>query len=247
MSQPLSHHPEIAECHEELLADPSLVSTFPVDGWMSINELPCLIAIHFRVVSEGPFTKLVMPEVWGQAGVDFTICSGKKVRSKDHANGYPCHRWGGWRETQDGDCLCHTNQQARMEPLVMLLTLIQRDSYEPAVVVVKIFTNCPYFPWGVFWALSLLDIATPPEGASTIQSPLSWLHLHQLLLYSLTQVILPKETGEMTWQPHQSARRHCGKAPLRSTIYYPWCHSHCCPCHISQHIQGEGFADWQKT
>ena len=63
--------------------DPSLVSTFPVDKWMLVNELPCLIALCFRVVSEGLFAKLVVPEVRGQAGIEFTTHPGKKVRSEE--------------------------------------------------------------------------------------------------------------------------------------------------------------------
>ena len=63
------------------------------------------------------------------------------------------------------------------------------------MVVMKIFINSPYFPWGSF-CLSFLDVATLPEGAPTIQFPLSRLHLCQLLLYSSTQVILSKEEKE---------------------------------------------------
>ena len=61
---------------------------------------------------------------------------------------------------------CCSNQ-AKVEPSVMLPTLLQQDSHEPAMVVMKIFTNSPYFPWG-FFGLSFLDIATLPEGAPTI-------------------------------------------------------------------------------
>ena len=84
----------------------------------------------------------------------------------------------------------------------MLLTLIQWNLHELAMVVVKIFTNSPYFPKGSF-GLSFLDIAILPEGVSTVPFPLSWLHLCWLLLYSLNQVILPKEKegDELTVTP----------------------------------------------
>ena len=62
--------------------------------------------------------------------------------------------------------ICHSDK-AKVEPLVMLLTLIQWDSHEVAMVVMKIFTNSPYFLWASF-GLFFLDIATLPEGASTI-------------------------------------------------------------------------------
>ena len=54
-----------------------------VDEWTSINELPCWSALYLRVVSEGPFAKLVMPKVWGQAWVAFTTHSSKKARSEE--------------------------------------------------------------------------------------------------------------------------------------------------------------------
>ena len=47
---------KVAECLDEHLADPRLVPSFPVDEWMSVNELPCLCTLHFWVVSEGLFT-----------------------------------------------------------------------------------------------------------------------------------------------------------------------------------------------
>ena len=89
---------------------------------------------------------------------------------------------------------CHSNQ-AKEEPLVTLLALVQQDSHELAMVVMEIFTNSPYFPH-VSSGLSFHDIPTLSEGTSTIQFPLSHLCLCWLLLYSPNQVILPKEEKE---------------------------------------------------
>ena len=89
---------------------------------------------------------------------------------------------------------CHSDQM-KVQPSVMLPTLIQWDSHEPAMVVMKIFTNSPYFPWESF-SFSFLNIATLPEVAQTIQFPLSRLHLYKLFLLSSNQVILPKEETE---------------------------------------------------
>ena len=89
---------------------------------------------------------------------------------------------------------CYSNQ-AKVEPSVMLPTLVQWDSHEPFVVVMKIFTNSPYFPWGSF-GFSFLDIATLPEGTPSIQFLLSWLCLCWLILFSPNQVILPNEETE---------------------------------------------------
>ena len=45
---------------------------------------------------------------------------------------------------------CHSDQ-AKVEPLVMLPTLVQWNSHQPVMVVMKIFTSLPYFPWRSFW------------------------------------------------------------------------------------------------
>ena len=73
---------KIAECYDELLVDPSLVPSFPLDELTFINELPFLCALHFWVVSVGLFTKLIISNVWDQARVNFTTLSGKKIRSR---------------------------------------------------------------------------------------------------------------------------------------------------------------------
>ena len=63
--------------------DTNLIQWFPENEGTSINELPCLHALHFCVVSEGLFAKLIYPEVWGQARVDFITHSSKKVSSEE--------------------------------------------------------------------------------------------------------------------------------------------------------------------
>ena len=74
---------KIADSYDKLLADPSLVPSFPVNKWTSINKLLCLHVLHFWVGIGGLFTKLVTPNVCGQARVDFTTHSGKRVRSEE--------------------------------------------------------------------------------------------------------------------------------------------------------------------
>ena len=130
--------------------------------------------------------------MWDQARVDFTTNSAKKSMSEEIipmaifiTNGV--NEWSLGMET-----ICCHSDQAKVEPLVMLPTLVQWDSHQLAMVVMKIFTNSPYFPWGSF-GLLFLDIATLSEGASTIRFPLSQLCLCWLLLHPPTQVIWPKE------------------------------------------------------
>ena len=68
--------------------------------------------------------------------------------------------------------------------------------------MMKIFTNSPYFPQGSF-TFPFFDVPTLSGGASMTKSVLSQLHLHWLLLYSSTQVNLPKEKegNELTVMP----------------------------------------------
>ena len=62
-----------------------MLQIFPADEWMSIDALPFLGTLHFCVVLEGLFAKLISPVVWGQAGVDFTTNTSKGVMSKEIA------------------------------------------------------------------------------------------------------------------------------------------------------------------
>ena len=52
-----------------------------MDEWTSINELPCLSALHFSVVSEGLSTRLISPDLWGQARDNLITSSGKRAVS----------------------------------------------------------------------------------------------------------------------------------------------------------------------
>ena len=185
---------------------------------MAIHELPCLHALCLCVVSEGLFAKLTTQEVWGWAGVDFITPSGKKVRSKEIML-MAILITDGVGEGKLGmvTIFCCSNQ-AKVEPSVMLLTLVQQDSHDPAVMVMKIFTNLPSLPWGSF-GISFLNIATLPGGASTIWFPLSWLCLCQLFLCFSNQVILPRRRQiELSWRSPQSQQRHRGRVPSRSSV-----------------------------
>ena len=73
-----------------------------------------------------------------------------------------------------------------------LSTLVQWDSSKPGVVVVKVFTNLPYLPWGSFGPF-YLNITTLSVGTSTTQFPTCLVHMHRFLPYSPIQVILPQE------------------------------------------------------
>ena len=85
------------------------------------------------------------------------------------------------------------SDQAKVEPLDALLTLVQWDWPDPGVVVVKVFTNSPHLPWWSFGS-PYLDVTTLSAGTLTTQFPLAQMCLCRLLPYSPTQVILPWQT-----------------------------------------------------
>ena len=86
---------------------------------------------------------------------------------------------------------CRTDQ-AKVEPLDALLTLVQWDFLKLGVVVVKVFTNLPHLQWGSFGS-PYLDVTTLSAATITTQFPLAKLSLHWLFPCSPTQIILPQE------------------------------------------------------
>ena len=134
---------------------------------MCIHELPYHGVLHFHVVSEGLFAWLISPELWGQARVNFVTNSGRKAMSKEVVP-MAILVTDAVDEGSLGmvTIFCHSDQ-AKVEPSPAFSTLSQWDSPEPGIVMMKIFTNSPYYPWGSF-GLPFLDVATLPEGTSTI-------------------------------------------------------------------------------
>ena len=183
---------KISECYHKLLADPTLIWSFPIDEWMSVEEHLCLGILHFQVVLEGLFTRLISPVVRGQARVKFITSSGKRAMSKEIIRMAVLITDGVGKGSLGLVTAFYHSNQAKVEPLVMLMTLTHCDSHELALVVMRIFTNLSYFQWGSF-GLLFLDVATLWEGASMASFSLSQLCLYQLLLYSPTQVLLPRE------------------------------------------------------
>ena len=88
---------------------------------------------------------------------------------------------------------CH--DQAKAEPTEVFSALVQQESPKPSVVVVKIFTNSPYLPWGSF-SFPYLDVTTLSVGTLTTQFPLAQSCLCRLLPYSSGQVVKPCEEEE---------------------------------------------------
>ena len=111
---------------------------------------------------------------------------------------------------------CHHNQ-AKMEVSNALTALHQHDLPEPSVVVVRRYINIPDIPQGSS-CLPYLDVSTLSGGASSAHFPLDWIHLHRLLHFSDTEMVLPQEEGDMGLKvfPHfqealwqSSEEEHC--------------------------------------
>ena len=145
-----------------------MIQSFPVEEWISIKELSSLSTLCFHVVSEELFTRLISLELWEQAKVNFTTNSGGKATSEEIIPMAILITDGVVKGSLGMVAIfCHYDQ-VKVEPSVMLLILDQQDSHEPAMVVMKTFTNASYFQRRYF-SLPFLEIVTLPEGVSTIQ------------------------------------------------------------------------------
>ena len=115
------------------------------------------------------------------------------------------------------------SDQVKVKPSDALWNLVQQVSPEPGVVVVKVYTNSSHLLWGSFGS-PYLDVTTLLVGTLTTQFPLAWLHLHRLLPYSPTQIVLPYEKEGDGLKFTQFLWKHCGRAEKRSIICFPLCH-----------------------
>ena len=89
---------------------------------------------------------------------------------------------------------CHPDQ-ARIECCDALSALHQCGSLKPCMVVVRRYSNTPYIPRGTSCSL-YLDVGTFSGGVASAQFPLDRLHLHWLLPFNGTDVLVPCEEGE---------------------------------------------------
>ena len=129
-------------------------------------KLSYLGILHFCVVFERLFAQLTSPALWGKAGADFITNASRKAMSAEIAP-LAILVTKGVGEGRLGmiTTFCQFDQ-VKVEPLDVLLTLVQQDLPQPSVVVVKIFTSSPYLLWGSFGSPYL--VITPLSvGAST--------------------------------------------------------------------------------
>ena len=86
--------------------------------------------------------------MWGQAGVEFISDGSWKISSEIIPVAVLIIN-----RVEEGSLgmvttFCH-HAQAKVESSEALSTLHQWDSPKPSIVVVKIFANSPYLPWGL--------------------------------------------------------------------------------------------------
>ena len=58
--------PTIAEWYDDIVKDPSLLQLFPEKEWMSIQELPILGALQFRIIFGEAFNPHSIPCSMGE-------------------------------------------------------------------------------------------------------------------------------------------------------------------------------------
>ena len=142
----------ISKCYEEILADPSLWQLFPEEEWRSMHELPFLGALQFWIVLERLFSCFTSASNQGKARVEFINNSDQKISSEViHVAVLVMDR-----EEEESlgmvTTFCH-HDQAKVESLEVLSTLLQQDCPKLSIVVVKIFANSPYLPRGLLASL----------------------------------------------------------------------------------------------
>ena len=170
----------ISDCYNELMADASLLQSFSEDEWMSIHRLPYLHVLCFHNVSERLYTWLTSPVLWGKARTDFITEAGRRAMSAENAPLVILVMDDAGKGRLGMITIFCRSDQAKVEPLDTISTLVQWDSPMSGVVVVKVYTNSPYLPCGSFNP-PYLDVTTLSVSTLTTNFPLSLLCLHRLL------------------------------------------------------------------
>ena len=133
----------ISDCYEELMVAPSLLQSFAEDKWMSIYGLPYLCVLHFHIASEKLFTHLASPALWRKAGINFINNASRRATSIE-ITPLAILVTDSICEAKLGmiTIFCRTDQ-VKVEPSDVLSALVQWDSPEPDVIVMKVFINSP--------------------------------------------------------------------------------------------------------
>ena len=122
----------VALCYDKIIEDLTLLHLFSPEEYSSTQELPCLGAIQFRLISEGLFAYIASPDKCRKTGVEFvTLTSLKKSGGTTNTAILITESIGG-RDLNMVTVFCHP-EQARIEACDAILVLCQCDSSEPSV------------------------------------------------------------------------------------------------------------------
>ena len=183
------------------MEDLTLQLLFSPEEYSSIQGLPCLGALQFRLILEGVLPKL-LPLTCGERLGGTYHPNWSKEESGNHQFSNSHHQWGRRGGIRHGDDFCHPHQ-AKIEACDALSTLHKCDSSEVSMVVRRTHSNTPYIPRGTCHSL-YLDVGSLSGGASSTQFPLYRLHLHWQLPFTRSKLLLPCEEGDdrLEMYPH---------------------------------------------
>ena len=74
--------PTIVECYDDIVEDPYLLQLFLEKEWTSIQKLPLLHTLQFRIILERLFACIASPAIWRKARMEFVTSSGPKISGK---------------------------------------------------------------------------------------------------------------------------------------------------------------------
>ena len=102
--------PSIGCCYEEIMEDLTLLHLFSMEEYSFAQELPCLVTLWFRLISEGFFACIASPDRWGKTGMEFVTLTSLKKSGRNHQYG-DNHDWWGRREDRGMvTAFCYPNQ-----------------------------------------------------------------------------------------------------------------------------------------
>ena len=193
-----------------------------------MQELSCLGALQFRLISEGFFCLCCFSQQLGKDWGGISHPTWSEEEWGNHQFGDPHHQWGRREGFDMVMVFCHPNQ-TKIEAYDVLSTLPQCNSLELSVVVVGRYSNTPCIPWGMSHSL-YLDVGTLSGSSSSTQFPLDRLCLCQLIPFSRTEVLLQCEEGKRGWKCTPIFQRFCRRVQRNTTFLIQFlCWSPCQP------------------
>ena len=228
--------PTIAKCYEEIAEDPTVLHLFSPEEYSSIQELPCLGTLWFRLISEGCFACIASPNNWGKTRVECLILTSIKRSGETTKSLIVLSNGVGERVLGMVTVLCHPNW-AKREACDSLSTLCQCDLSKLSMLVLRRYSNTPYIPRWTSCS-PYLDVDTFSGGSTSAQFPLDRLHFHQLLPFN--------RRGRKAGDIPLSSRDPMGEFTGGTSSSF-WSNLLVSPHASSSTIFGRGHPDWGRS